>query len=647
MNSKYWTLFVGLLPASLLAQQLKPVVRPITGADTVFQNEGIVDAPNGRLLGMTTKLDDFVIFDRSTSKLTPTRLGDFSEASWSPKGDRIAFTRRSEDGKGYDVWTVQVSPTTGRPTGPARRVSMGAGRSRLPRFSPDGTQIAFYRVGDPERSVIVIPANGGRERVLYRGPNTPGTLDWSRDGKWIYFQSREQDPKSGQLGRHLMRVNTVGTPSVEMTEHPTPGAFLGFSDDGRFAAHAVPYNQPASIVIQTQSGKDVGAYDLPASTRIVQWSSSGLKLLAYRGTSPSAIFAINPATGVSRALTPWGSDEFGRYSPDGRRIAFLTTIDGRKRVVLADAQGRERRVLQSAEPISAVKWSPDGRYVAFLSMQLYPQFTQLTLLDVTTGQEKALGRMPPPANFAWRADSKAIVGTDLIPDSSLFVDIDLQGRSTPLLRVPGRPGLHRLLGSGPGARPGNARTVLLDAEWVVVYTADQIELRNLRDGFSRVVHRGFRGANLNFNHIRGISPDGKTVALYIHEEGPAGRKWITKLVPTRGGESRYVNTGMDEGDVGDVMWLADGRNLTVLGYVYPGATGPGPYQTQEEIPLLHIVPLNGEPWRDLFGGLKAKDWWDMSLASDGRSVLVTVARNFSGQVVEIDFTDALKNVKLP
>jgi Tol biopolymer transport system component len=498
---------------------------------------------------------------------------------------------------------------------------------------------------------MVVSANGGRERVLYQGPNTPGTLDWSADGKWIYFQSRERDPATGLMARQLMRVSAAGTPTVEIVPHPMPGSFQGFSADGRFAAHAVPYEQPKAIAINDQNGKTLGVFDLPEGMQVVGWSSVGHKLLAFQRGSPSAVFAIDPTTGRARSLSGgWGRDQDARYSPDGQRIALLTVVDGRKKLVLTDAQGRNRRVLQNAsEPASAVKWSPDGRYIAFLSNEIYPEFAQLIVVEVSSGRETKLGRMPPTANFAWRKDGKTLVASDPIqPDSTLFVDIDLQGRSTPLARVPGRQRTHRLLGSGPGAEREVPGLVLLDQEWVAVYSVDQIELRNLRDQSAYVVHGGFRGANLNFQHIRGISPDGKTVALYVHEESAAGRKWVTKLVPIRGGEARYINTGMDDGDVGDVVWLPDGRNLAVLGYVYPGATGVGPYMTAEEIPLLHIVPLAGGPWRDLFAATGAQDWWDMPVVSpDGRTILLTGIRNFGGQVVELDFTEALKNVKRP
>ena len=57
-------------------------------------------------------------------------------------------------------------------------------------FSPDGRQIAYFRFNNPEAGkerLLLLPADGGEEKILYSGPIRGGLQDpaWSPDGKTI------------------------------------------------------------------------------------------------------------------------------------------------------------------------------------------------------------------------------------------------------------------------------------------------------------------------------------------------------------------------------------------------------------------------------------------------------------------------------
>ncbi len=63
----------------------------------------------------------------------------------------------------------------------------------LPRWSSDGTEIAFYgdvgRPGAPSIQVLVMPAGGGRPAILTRAPGVNRWPEWSPDGLHITFFS--------------------------------------------------------------------------------------------------------------------------------------------------------------------------------------------------------------------------------------------------------------------------------------------------------------------------------------------------------------------------------------------------------------------------------------------------------------------------
>ena len=111
----------------------------------------------------------------------------------SPQGDRLAFSRSSEDGTGDFVWTMPIDPKTGMATGQAQRVSLRPTTSG-PKFSPDGKMLVFRAGPRPDgpgtgTEVIVVPSTGGAERT------PPDQLDGHRDAPAII------DPGSTKIER--------------------------------------------------------------------------------------------------------------------------------------------------------------------------------------------------------------------------------------------------------------------------------------------------------------------------------------------------------------------------------------------------------------------------------------------------------------
>src|SRR5881397_1676112 len=88
-----------------------------------------------------------------------------------------------------DIW---VAPKTG---GEAQRLSSPKGEESFPRFSPDGSQLAFSGNYDGNLDVYVVPATGGLpKRLTYHGA-PDRMLEWYPDGKSILFASMRTSEK--------------------------------------------------------------------------------------------------------------------------------------------------------------------------------------------------------------------------------------------------------------------------------------------------------------------------------------------------------------------------------------------------------------------------------------------------------------------
>lgn len=138
-----------------------------------------------------------------------------------------------------NLYTVPVNG------GNARRLTSHDGYEVFPRYSPDGSRIAFTGQYDGNTEVYVIPSAGGEpERMTYTptlarddvadrmGPNNI-VMDWTPDGEQVLFRSRKKEFNS--FKGHLFLTHPEGDLPDQL---PLPrGGFAGYSPDGSKLAY--------------------------------------------------------------------------------------------------------------------------------------------------------------------------------------------------------------------------------------------------------------------------------------------------------------------------------------------------------------------------------------------------------------------------
>ena len=121
---------------------------------------------------------------------------------------------------------------------------------------------------------------------------------------------------------------------------------------------------------------------------------------------------VTPALGIGSRLLELIQSPPGRpdvqtpvWSPDGRRIAFLSRRDGNKELYVMNADGSGQRRLTRDASISATPaWSPDGRTLAFESVR--DGTTGVYVVNADGGGQRRLARNGHAP--AWSPDGRTI-----------------------------------------------------------------------------------------------------------------------------------------------------------------------------------------------------------------------------------------------
>ena len=125
-----------------------------------------------------------------------------------------------------DIWVVE------KEGGTATRLSSPRGEELFPRFSPDGSRIAFSANYDGNTDVYVVPSLGGEPTRITYHPGEDRLVDWSPDGRLLFASAR----RSGVTRFSQLYLISAEGGMPEQTPVPY-GEFGSLSPNGRRMAY--------------------------------------------------------------------------------------------------------------------------------------------------------------------------------------------------------------------------------------------------------------------------------------------------------------------------------------------------------------------------------------------------------------------------
>jgi dipeptidyl aminopeptidase/acylaminoacyl peptidase len=150
------------------------------------------------------------------------------------------------------------------------------------------------------------------------------------------------------------------------------------------AAHAAAQTKRPMTAEDLWAAKRPGAPSLSPDGRWAAVSVVSYEMEKNSGASDIWLLATDPAAGPPRQLTTHpASDSAPAWSPDGKWIAFLSRREGDDQAqiyLISPAGGEPRRLTKVATGASGMKWLADSRRIAFISW-VWP--------DLKTDEEQA------------------------------------------------------------------------------------------------------------------------------------------------------------------------------------------------------------------------------------------------------------------
>lgn len=323
------------LHSAIYIQSLQGV-RPIRVAYGEGTFSSPVWSPDGKSLAylrIKPESTDVVILNLALS--TKTRLAslfprrynlNYRYLDWSPDGSFLVVDDKVVDSDPLSLYLLSVS------TGDKIRLtypSFDIIGDVSPRFSPDGTQVAFIRMKYlSKHDIFDVPVTGGEQRRLTEVSGHLGDVDWENNQSLIY-----SGKSNGEF--RFWRLNLLSS-------HPQP------------------------VLASTLQTDLQLSFSISRLTRRVVFDAyePDLNIWALNLSNPHP-----SASDWTRIIQTPGQDIQPSFSPDGKKISYRSDVSGKAQIWVCNADGSGSFELNTGTIIPDTKaWAPDSKSIVFTAL---------------------------------------------------------------------------------------------------------------------------------------------------------------------------------------------------------------------------------------------------------------------------------------
>ena len=341
-------------------------------------------SPDGSLLAFASnRSGNFEIYVRRVQggqeiNITNDPRDDF-QPSFSPDGNQVAFvsTRSSRTGLikigavfgfefrtfGGDLWLAHALG------GQAQRLARDA---NFPVWHPGGGRVAYVSGSEGHRSILEIDTQGSQPRNVLPAEASSWEitrLQYAPNGQWVSFEAQDEIvrvvPSQGGPVRDLIAGSNHAWDASEnriffLTRDPGGGTRLTAVavDKGRGSLAGPPETLGILTgilrdVALSRDGRQVAVSELEGALNLTR-----IRLAEGGGAAQGHEEELSSGQVI---------DRYPAFSPDGKRIAYVSDRLGRQEIWILDLETRRTEPLKMPGgdlPTGTPVWSADGRQIA-------------------------------------------------------------------------------------------------------------------------------------------------------------------------------------------------------------------------------------------------------------------------------------------
>ena len=460
-----------------------------------------------------------------------------SPVTWSPDGKQIAFTRIEKNIE-FDIWAANITD------GGLSRITNSTEIEHGPCWSPDGNTIAYKKGSE----IWLASISGSENSMLLK--NGGSLRRWSPDNKWLFHSNWENN--------HFYSMDYHK--NYEINFPIQVGKFVSFSPEGKnmlFYRSSYDTKWPLKIISASggasykPAGNDAayGSIWLGDSKHIVvqgdneQGNVAG-KIISLAGGDP---MNIKIEADVDGELNPYD------FLPDFTHIAFsVRREDGKEDLYIAPFSVQEAKTTGPARMIFegwlggaynvTNSWSPDGKKLALIHEG------DIWMIPLEGGNPVQLTKTPAEERWVdWSPDGKYISYT-----------IYNQSEQTAKLHIiQPEEGISRIVHHDSKGGVWNS-----DSESFMLFTDQELQLVSLEGEILEHI-LNLKDLGIDRPDSPCLSPDGKHLAFIGYEFND-----ITFIIKYSFDSKRITRLAQDnlEDYKYGLLWSPDGKWLSYLTY---------------------------------------------------------------------------------